>query len=389
MSAGLGWSLSDVRLLAHYAGKINSALKPKSGSASEYQQATTTLSFLQTVLDQIQFGLKATDPSFRNALKAQVGSPTSSIASFNTKLKEKYGDKLDSHAPSARHHGIWPKVRWAFSAAEDLERFWIELSRHLEIVKLLILSETKIEVAGILSKVAENVLESHRTEQQLHSLQAEIHQSRASSEVSIAEVHRLCQSNGSDIRKIQHAIARLETDVYKKFAEDARDGPEVAAALTNLASRIPLNSMWVEEISAAAPGVVSEGNSKPDTVLSTIQELHCLTKEISNRDERHESQYTEIQNRIDALQRICKDWALEPAEQSNEKRYMVWKSRNTMTRVLIGGIDSFGAGLEERSEVDLSLFHVIMTYPGQPLKIRESITIVLQSVDVSSIYWQS
>ena len=242
------------------------------------------------------------------------------------------------------------------SAAEDLERFWTELSRHLEIVKLLILSETKIEVAEIYSKIAENLVESRRAEQQLHSLQAEIHQSRASFEGPITEVHRLCQSNHPNICEIQHAIARLETDVHKKFAEDARDRPEVAAALTDLASRIPLNSMWVAQDLVAAPGVVIDGNSESGTVLATVQELHCLMKEIINRDERHECQYTEIQKRIDALQSICKNWALEPAERSNEKRYMLWKSRNTMTKMLIGGIDTISAGLEERFEVDSSCF---------------------------------
>ena len=364
MSAGFGWSLSDVRLLAHYAGKIYSALKEESGSASEYQQATTTLLSLQTVLEQIQFGLKATDPSFRNALKAQLVKPTNSIASFNTKLIDKYGDKLNSHAPSARHHGMWPKVRWAFSAAEDLKRFWMELLRHLEIVKLLILSETKVEVAQIHSKVTQNLLESHGTEQQLQSLQAEIRQSRGSSEVSMAEVHRLCQSNGSNIREIRHVNARLATDIHKKFAEDDRDRPDVAAALTELASKMPLNSIWVEQDSVATPGLVREGISEPDTVLSTIQELHCSIKELISRDERHESQYTEIQNRIDELQRISKDWALEPAELSKGKRYMVWKSRNNMTRHLIGGIDTASARLEDRFEVALSLFRVIMTDPG-------------------------
>ena len=88
MSAGFGWSLADVRLLAHYAAKIYSALKEESGSAFEYQQATTTLLSLQTVLEQIQFGLKATDPSFRNALKAQLVSPTNSIAAFNKSSKK-------------------------------------------------------------------------------------------------------------------------------------------------------------------------------------------------------------------------------------------------------------------------------------------------------------
>lgn len=377
MSAGFGWSLSDVRLLALYVGKVYGALKEESGSATEYQQATTTLSSLQTVLEQIQFGLKATDPSFRNALKAQLVNPTHSIASFNTKLIEKYGDKLNSHAPSARHHGVWSKVRWAFSAAEDLERFWMELARHLEIVKLLILSETKIEVAQIQSEVTQNRLEFHRTEQQLQSLHAEIHKSRVSSEVAIAEVHKVCQSSGSNIREIQNVNARLATDIHKKFVEDDQNRPDVAAALTDYASRIPLNSMWVKQDSIAAPGLAREGISEPDTVLATIQELHCLIKELIGRDERHERQYTGIQNRIDELQRVSKDWALDPAELSKEKRYMVWKSRNNMTRLLIGGIDIASAKLEDRSEVALLLFRVIMTEPGQLLRIGKSITIVL------------
>ena len=389
MSAGFGWSLSDVRLLAQYAGKIHRALKEESGSASEYQQATTTLLSLQTVLEQIQFGLKATDPSFRNALKAQLVDPTNSIASFNTKLQEKYGDKLNSHAPSAPHRGTWPKVRWAFSAADDLKRFWMELSRHLEIIKLLILSETKIEAAQIHSKVTENLIESHRAEQQLHSLEAEIHQSRDSSEVSIAELHRLCQSNGADICEIRHTNARLAADVHKKFAEDDQDRPDVAAALTDLASRMPLDSMGVQHSSIAALGAVREGNSKSDTVLATIQELHCLMKKLISRDERHESQYTEIQNRIDELHSVSKDWALEPAELSKERRFMVWKSRNNMTRMLIGGIDNASAQLEDRFEVALSLYCVITTDRSQPLTIGQSITIVLQSPNVSSICLQS
>ena len=389
MSVGFGWSMSDVRLLAHYAGKIYSALKEESGSVSEYQQATTTLLSLQTVLEQIQFGLKATDPSFGNALQAQLVSPINSIASFNTKLIEKYGDKLNSHAPSARHHGMWPKVRWAFSAAEDLKRFWMELSRQLEIVKLLILSETKVEVAQIHSKVTQNLLESQRTEQQLQSLQAEIHQTRGSAEVSIAEVHRVCQSNDSNIREIQRVNARIATDIHKKFAEDDCDRPNVAAALTDLASRMPLNSMWVEHSSNAAPGSVKESISEPDTVLATIQELHCLIKDLISRDERHESQCTEVRNLIDELLRVSKDRATQPAELSKEKRYMVWKSRNNMTRRLIGGIDIASSKVEDRSEVALSLIHVIITDPGQLFSIGESITIVLQSTDVSSIYLQS
>ena len=81
--------------------------------------------------------------------------------------------------------------------------------------------------------------------------------------------------------------------------------------------------------------------------------------------------------RIDELQRVCKAWTLEPTELSKEKQYMVWKSRNNITRMLIGEIDSVSAKLEDRSEVALRLFLVIMTDPGQPLTTCENTEIVL------------
>ena len=123
MSAGFGWSLSDVKLLAQFAGKVHHSLKEEGGSSSEYQQATTTLLSLQSTLEQIRHGLKSADPSFRNAVQGQLDGPTSSIADFNASLQKNYGDKLNTTAAVGRHHGTWRKVKWALSAADDLKEF--------------------------------------------------------------------------------------------------------------------------------------------------------------------------------------------------------------------------------------------------------------------------
>ena len=72
---------------------------------------------------------------------------------MNAGLLEKYGDMLGPCAKPGRLHGTGKKVKWAFSAAEDLKEFCVELSRGLEIVKLLILSETKNDVGVVVSSI--------------------------------------------------------------------------------------------------------------------------------------------------------------------------------------------------------------------------------------------
>lgn len=111
MSAGFGWSLSDVRMLARFVTKFHHTLKEKGSSASDYQQATKMLLSLQSTLEQIQHGLQSSGPSFRNAVQAQLHSPTSSIAEFNAKLSHRHGSRLTASATPGRHHGTWREVK--------------------------------------------------------------------------------------------------------------------------------------------------------------------------------------------------------------------------------------------------------------------------------------
>lgn len=134
MSTGFGWSLSDTVLLAKYTRTVHRALQEEDGSSSKYQQATATLTSLQYTLQQIRYGLRDADPSFRNAIKGQFDAPTSSIARFNAKLQENYGEYLGALAPSSKHHGLWRKSEWAFKAAKELADLGVGLSRQPEVV---------------------------------------------------------------------------------------------------------------------------------------------------------------------------------------------------------------------------------------------------------------
>lgn len=155
MAGGFGFSISNLKLLATFVSKVHQALKEEGGSASEYHQATTTLQSLQITLEQIDYSLHTGNPSFRHAVRSQLESQRLFIAEFNERLLEQYGDKLGGSTSASRTHGALCKVKWAFAATEDLRTFWMELLRRLEIVKLLMSSEIRTEVAGVSSSLQE------------------------------------------------------------------------------------------------------------------------------------------------------------------------------------------------------------------------------------------
>ncbi|KAL9610350.1 MAG: hypothetical protein Q9167_004948 [Letrouitia subvulpina] len=165
MSTLFGWSLSDTILLAKYIRTVHRALDEEGGSSSEYQQATAVLTCLQHTLQQIQYGLRSTDPTFRNAIKGQLDGSISSIAQFNAKLQENYGEYLGA-SPASKHKGLWPKSKWAFKATKELMDFWLGLSRQLEIIKLLIISET---ISGI-EEMCDRVVEVNASIREVHEL---------------------------------------------------------------------------------------------------------------------------------------------------------------------------------------------------------------------------
>ena len=141
MSAGFGWSIGDVVLLTKTIWRIAEALRDDNGSSHDFQEVTKSLEAVQIILQEIHFILTKSEPAFRNAIRAQLDLSTSSIKQFNEKLKKEYGSSLGYNAPRQKYHGVIKKTKWAFSAAEEVQRFHTELSRQLERVKLLMMME--------------------------------------------------------------------------------------------------------------------------------------------------------------------------------------------------------------------------------------------------------
>ena len=359
MSAGFGWSLSDVALLTRYVGTIHKALKEEGGSAPQYREATSTLSSLRLVLDQIQSGLNATNPGFRNALQAQLDVATSSIASFNTKLQEEYGDKLSNNTPTGRCHGTWPKVKWAFSAAKELGDFWIILSRQLEIVKLLILSETYAEVrekenalAGIDSKVTENLRTLNATDQHIRPLSSHFQQFRASTEVSLTLTQDLCRSSNLVLHKFQTENNESIKDIAAKVDAFSNDNSHNVATLAALNHELSSLNAQIGDNSSALLNMQKE-EERSDTAINLIQDLHTLMSDLHDDGSglQQAVQHAGIQNRINSLQDAVRRNNIQSHGYGIEEPLLL-KSRNGMTRRLIETMDSAEAKLEGRLVVE-------------------------------------
>ena len=360
MSAGFGWSLSDVALLTRYVSTIHKALKEEGGSAPQYREATSTLSSLRLVLDQIHSGLNAADPGFRNALQAQLDVATSSIACFNTKLQEEYGDRLSNNTPMGRCHGTWPKVKWAFSAAKELGDFWIVLSRQLEIVKLLILSETYAEIrekenalAGIDSKVTENLRTSNATDQHIRSLSSHFQQSRASTEVSLTLTQDLCRSSNLVLHKFQTENNESIRDIAAKVDAFSNNNSHTVATLAVLNHEVSSLNAQIGENSSALLDMQKKEEQKSDTAIGLIQDLHTLMRNLHDDGSGSQQavQYAGIQNRIDSLRNAVERSNIQSHGCGTEESLLL-KSRNGMTRRLIETMDSAGAKLEGRLVVE-------------------------------------
>ena len=137
MSGGFGWSLSDVVLLAKTTHRVIHALNRDDGASSEYQKAKASLESMQATLGEIKNILSTSEPRFRNIIKSELDDSTSSIATFNTRIIQKYEKAIGSASRQGTRHGVSRKLKWEFDAAEEFAEFQLELSRQLDKVKLL------------------------------------------------------------------------------------------------------------------------------------------------------------------------------------------------------------------------------------------------------------
>ncbi|KAL9040531.1 MAG: hypothetical protein Q9214_004449, partial [Letrouitia sp. 1 TL-2023] len=396
MSTGFGWSLSDTVLLAKYIHTVHRALQEEDGSSSEYQQATATLTSLQYTLQQIQYGLRNADPSFRNAIKTQLDGLTSSITQFNAKLQEDYGEHLGTSAPSSRYNGLWCKSKWAFKAAKELMDFWFQLSRQLEITKLLIISETKSDIEVVSNRVVEvkkdieaigsgvaaanqNVTEVKnrvaavdstlvaingkvttseqllcKMDQRLSSLSSTDERTLASLEPPINEMREVSLFNSRLLRGLQN-LCNTSLSYRKAYILRSQKRDDLKLnEVSDLTSEVLNLSLGTgNELST------NEQNgclSKIFDIEASIREVHELLKKLKDQQLDHmqttEIQYEQIQCHINDLRETLEDWIMvstvqqTPSAKAEAGYRLFLKSRNTMTRKFIEGIDIIGAAIE-------------------------------------------
>ena len=91
-------------------------------------------------------------------------------------------------------------------------------------------------------------------------------------------------------------------------------------------------------------------STQSDAVVASIQELHALLVDLKHqRSISHQAlQYAQIQDRINDFKDAMEGEAMAAAISSDERYYMLFKSRSGMTRTLIGAMDNFGASFEDR-----------------------------------------
>ncbi|KAL2041783.1 hypothetical protein N7G274_005567 [Stereocaulon virgatum] len=82
-----------------------------------------------------------------------------------------------------------------------------------------------------------------------------------------------------------------------------------------------------------------------------MRELHALFPELMHQQETSQltNQYAQIQDRIEGTKETLKDQATRPEGSCNGRGFMLFQSRNGITRTLLGVLDIIGERIETRS----------------------------------------
>lgn len=91
-------------------------------------------------------------------------------------------------------------------------------------------------------------------------------------------------------------------------------------------------------------------STQSDAAVASIQELHALLVDLKHQESiSHQAlQYAQIQDRINDVKDAMEGEAMAAAISSDERYYMLFKSRSGMTRTLIEAMDNVGASFEDR-----------------------------------------
>lgn len=133
-----GFSPGDIALFLGFATKVIKALKEAGGSKSEYWLAQQQCQRFLMIMDDIQrLDLSNVSESFRNQIEEYSTHTREFVKDFKEAIV-----KYEKSMGKSSHRGFMTsaprKVQWAFSAADDLDKFRQSLSAQVNLVHLTI-----------------------------------------------------------------------------------------------------------------------------------------------------------------------------------------------------------------------------------------------------------
>ncbi|EED12731.1 hypothetical protein TSTA_052530 [Talaromyces stipitatus ATCC 10500] len=133
-----GFSPGDIALFLGFATKVVKALKEAGGSRSEYCHAQQQCEGFLMVMDDVQrLDLSNVSDSFRSRIEEYSAHTQEFVKDFKRTIV-----KYEKSMGKSSHRGFITsapkKVQWAFSAADDLEKFRQSLSSQVNLVQFTI-----------------------------------------------------------------------------------------------------------------------------------------------------------------------------------------------------------------------------------------------------------
>ncbi|KAF5017810.1 hypothetical protein F66182_10236, partial [Fusarium sp. NRRL 66182] len=157
-----GFSPGDITLFLGFATKVIKALKEAGGSKSEYCLAQQQCQGFLKVMDDVQrLDLSSVSESFRNQIEEYSTHTREFVKDFKGAIV-----KYEKSMGKSSHRGLVSsarrKVQWAFSAADDLDKFRQSLSAQVNLVHITI-SNAILSIMTRSNQPQQLLLETTRT----------------------------------------------------------------------------------------------------------------------------------------------------------------------------------------------------------------------------------
>ena len=136
MSAGFGFSVSDLVAALSLVGTVIDALREAGGAGTEYRELLRQLHTPETALIRVKrLDLEEVQRAERFALQQAASQCRPSIDDFWQKMR-KYQPHLGQY--SFGFKSAWMKIKWATCKKEDLSKFRTDIVAHTTSVDLLL-----------------------------------------------------------------------------------------------------------------------------------------------------------------------------------------------------------------------------------------------------------